>query len=978
MKTRTLLLLWSYCVTSLPLAAQTNLTPAIFPDEDTQTPESLRLVWPATPGLRYEVRQSTNLQSWTTAPGFPAAAPGPAQQMPFSPAGNARFFQVRELDEQPPAIVNQYPPDGGFAVPRFANLTLQLADATGINTNSLQLTVGNLGTFTLASPQLTFSNNVLTFLNGGSIPLGGWSSNVTATLIAADTRGNHGTNTWSFDLELQPQVVTNLFVFGSPQAQRTGQRIGNIPTAALAARFGPIPMGDGDPWTLELVESNRLVLSYTNTAPGITVDTYLCNLTPVTADEIFYRKVTSLSNNPAVKRLTLFTVDVPLAEIILEGSASLSAESVIYELGTNNLIIRAYAFDHTLILPSLGTDKSGTTVYNQNGVTLTLNEAKWLFAPSLNLSFETRDLSLQRFAARFEGGLQTALTPELAFNGTVSGTRSFDLFAKNHLIYLGQAGPVPVWLHLEFSLGAEVGYTLSAAASLSAGVRQDVDLTFAADYVKDRSPKVAWQPSVTPYPLQIVPFTYQISGSASAYAKLIPQIDLRVNSLAGVYANVDPRVEITGSATLVNNQLTSASWNLVAAADLNIGLSVIGLDNEDLPALAPFNLFRREWGEVYPPPGQLSIQVQPQSRDVALGGSATFFVSATANQNISYQWYGKGVPLAGKTSSSLTLNQVSYGHAGNYYVRLSSGGQTLDSAAATLTVRPPNQPPSPAGLALIPAGNFTMGDNFNDSDISWGERPTHTVYVSAFYMDRYEVTKALWDEVYQWAITHGYSFEYGAQGKANNHPAHTMTWYDAVKWCNARSEKEGRVPAYYTSAAQTTVYRSGQVDVQNDWVKWSAGYRLPTEAEWEKAARGGSSGQRFPWGNTITHSQANYWAYPSGYAYDINPTEGYHPNFQSGDYPYTSPVDYFAPNGYGLYDMAGNVWEWCWDWWSVSYYGTSPSSDPRGPTSGSYRVLRGGRWAYLALYCRAAHRGSYYPDFRDIGIGFRSVRPAGQ
>jgi formylglycine-generating enzyme required for sulfatase activity len=286
---------------------------------------------------------------------------------------------------------------------------------------------------------------------------------------------------------------------------------------------------------------------------------------------------------------------------------------------------------------------------------------------------------------------------------------------------------------------------------------------------------------------------------------------------------------------------------------------------------------------------------------------------------------------------------------------------------------------APAGMALIPAGTFVMGATTNMGHESNADAiPQHTVDISAFYIDKYEVTKALWDQVYEWSLTNGYTFYHPASGKATNHPVHSMSWYSAVKWCNARSEKEGLMPCYTTNGV---IFRTGEIgydETTNVVCNWSAnGYRLPTEAEWEKAARGWVVDHRFPWGGSdeIQHARANYNS-RTNETYDTSPTRGFHPAYTNEPRPYTSPVGSFASNGYGLglYDMAGNVWEWCWDWYAEDYYVTSPGTNPSGPPFGFFRVIRGGSWADDAGDTRCACRQLYGPEMAVWYGGFRCAR----
>jgi formylglycine-generating enzyme required for sulfatase activity len=321
---------------------------------------------------------------------------------------------------------------------------------------------------------------------------------------------------------------------------------------------------------------------------------------------------------------------------------------------------------------------------------------------------------------------------------------------------------------------------------------------------------------------------------------------------------------------------------------------------------------------------------------------------------------------------------------GGYTVVISGVGNTFGNVLVEVYEVPDAPDPAslaaPSGFSLIPAGTFTMGSvvTANVADTADGERdaPPHQVTLTAFYLAKTETTWAEWVAVQNWAVAHGYAdLALVGSGKADSHPVHSVSWYDVVKWCNARSEKDGFVPVYYTNDAQTTMYRTGSVNVTNAQVKSAAnGYRLPTEAEWEYAARGGLVGKRFPWGDTITHQQANY-ASSSSYSYDVSATRGFHPTYATGSGPYTSPVGSFAANDYGLADMVGNLCEWCWDWYGS--YNRATVSAPLGPLSGTYRVYRGGSWGYDGGTgnLRSAYRTGDTPGGRGVrNVGFRVAR----
>lgn len=288
--------------------------------------------------------------------------------------------------------------------------------------------------------------------------------------------------------------------------------------------------------------------------------------------------------------------------------------------------------------------------------------------------------------------------------------------------------------------------------------------------------------------------------------------------------------------------------------------------------------------------------------------------------------------LSGHIGAGVTpgINKTIVWNAGQDWNRQYTSSGKVRIIADDLTVTPPN-----GTMAYVPAG-FSVNGYGNHASAS-----NVKVFSNGFFMDKTEISKATWDTVRTWALANGYTFDNTGLATDTTHPVVGVSWYDAVKWCNARSEMGGLAPVYFTDASRTTVYKTGTVIVRGTFCNWSAdGYRLPTRAEWSKAAWGGSTSGPYYWpsyygsgAEILNVGQANFF-----YTYAQRSTlwdyaaTGLHGAWNNSNYG-TTPVGYYngsqdinglalgvtvadMKNGFGLYDMAGNAAEWLWD----SYY----------------------------------------------------------
>jgi formylglycine-generating enzyme required for sulfatase activity/TolB-like protein len=247
-----------------------------------------------------------------------------------------------------------------------------------------------------------------------------------------------------------------------------------------------------------------------------------------------------------------------------------------------------------------------------------------------------------------------------------------------------------------------------------------------------------------------------------------------------------------------------------------------------------------------------------------------------------------------------------------------------------------------AGFVLVPAGTFSMGSNNGDSD----EKPVHQVTISrAFYISDHEVTQKEWYNVMGTTVRQQRDMvdkSWPLGGEGDNYPMCYVSWYEAIEYCNKRSVKEGLTPAYSGSGENITCNFK------------ASGYRLPTEAEWEWAAKGGGK-------DSMVYEYSGSNSVDGVAWYDDN-----------SEYQ-THPVKTKRANSLGLYDMSGNVREWCWD--RYGSYSSGSQTDPAGVAGSSSRVMRGGSWCDDTQGVRSAYRGNNTPSGRVFDFGFRLVRP---
>lgn len=935
----------------------------------------VKLDWEAIPGKTYSVHSTSNLTSdaWSSITPSGVAIPNVLGSFTTATISRAQFFQVHKEDTDGPTVTNLLPGADAIVVVSNATVSIFLYDETGIDTNSIRLSIAGWANMTLGGGGLSYSNGTVAFRPPGV--LGQPGTVVSNALTVSDTLGHTLSNyTWTFQLARQI-VATNTFV---PLSAPQGLKMWTLSdgTTRMRSLSGVQPLGSADEYHIVSVTSNTVVFSYVGTPPAITNGSLLVSFD---AAYPFYRSVVSNILNQPQQQITAWTTDIPLTGLMSQGSVSSIA---FVPAQTNQGIQALFGGSQNLLHVEFGDDLSGRVLAEGPGLKLWLPTASWGFMGDVDVALDVFQGKLRSLDATATGRLTLNAKPEVIFYQAISGGDQVPLIEPRTKIFGAMAGGIPVWVEVTMELNAGYEYSANVPGAVHTTIDAEKDLTFRLCLRDDTWTYGLENPPIV---LSADPITWQIEGTANAKVYIQPKLTVLVYSLAGLWADLVPYVEFDG-----NYQVDPLKYELA----LYFGLSsTVGIESriwyDSWGAKPEWTLFDQKWPlwSTSYPTNVAPVFVSSFPNWTVMEGSRIMLSGfASGTPRPSYEWYFNGSRIVGANGPDYDIASAQLGHQGTYAVLAQNSAGSVQTSCYITVVRgdylvidlsggpsASSYPVSylsavPLGgwtdeykttklvLRRIQAGAFTEGSPTNEVGRADDETQHQVTLTQSFYIGVFEVTQKQWERVMgDWP------------SYFNNATYRDTRPVERVSYSAIRGGDVGTGwPVDSDVDADSFIGRLRTRSVRT--------FDLPTEAQWEYAGRAGTSSALNSGKNLTSTASCPNVSEVGRYLYN-----GGSGDAQNGDTSLgTAKVGSYLPNSRGLYDFHGNVWEWCLD-----RYGIYPGAvtDPKGDPPGGFfdgRVDRGGSWGNDAQDCRTAHRNYDDANNANRSIGFRVVLPLSQ
>ena len=825
------------------------------------------------------------------------------------------FFRILKLDTEGPRIAKSFPSQNGIAIQSNSSIILTFVDQTGVDPESIQF-VYEEEIYSVSHSQLSFDEDKLTF---NLLPGKTWGepgSEVNIQISANDLLGNSMIEDYhlSFQLELET-IPSGELIFVGPKIPNDSTPISTEQDLELVSKT-----------------ASELTYHYEGDTHGFSVGQILISRDP---NDIFYRRVLHIEAFPQSNKVVLETEQLSFPECYEQTSFSnrdwipVSANTQFAPQGYNPL------FEGEKQV-SLGGDLSGLELISGDGYKLTIEEGNWNFPLNLEISGNQRRGQRREVSLIGSGHFASSLTIRGEMDTDISTVQETPLISPTRKFYF-----IPRqgwWAIITLEVEASIKCVSNVRGEFSVGFDDmEVDVEFGVRHQGDQSRHIS--NSSRQYITPGAAFDYDLEGEIWLLCHLTPKISIRTVGMADAWISMQSQLELTAEKEPPND-LTGARgfWNYRLDAWLS---GRYGADETSgWPAGSGWNLLRngdnifKESGSIEPINYEAPvILTHPGSQSIDRGDSADLFVQASGIPDPTFEWYKDGILLVGTNSDHYHIPVVDASSIGDYTAKATNSAGSAMSNPATISITDeedagsglPGPPVAITELDMtlmpIPAGTFTMGSLTSEKDSSPQERPRMNVTLSdSFWIGRTEVTQAQWQSIMG-------NNPSRFQGN-DHHPVESITWQSAMNFCNQLN----------------TLY---SINLPSGYQ-----YTLPTEAQWEYACRAGST-TRFYYGDDLNYQSLKDYAW-----------------YRTNSSNQTNPVGLKIPNDWNLFDMSGNVREWCLDWYVDSYPGGSVF-DPTGPMTGTRQVYRGGSFAHVGKQCRSARRDGLLGSEQSDTIGFR-------